>query len=67
MISYVVVLFKLRFCVNRTVPTYLLEHYHYSAVIPHVLRARVVIVHMLVPVRAYKYVTCFYMLLCLFA
>ena len=58
---------RLRFCVNRSVPN-LLEHYYYSAVTPHALRARVVIVYfevyilVLVPVRAHKIRgTCFYL------
>ena len=38
---------RLRFCVNRSVPVYLLEHYYYSAVTPHALRARVVSVYIL--------------------
>ena len=53
---------RLHFCVNRSVRTYPLERCYSSAVTPHALRARVVIVYryILVLVRAHIFRINFY-------
>ena len=49
---------RLHVCINRAVPTYLLEHYDYSAITPHALRARAVIVHRYMLVLARAHILC---------